>query len=84
MEQTWNISRTGSDVATLQENVQREIPSTGYGSIGVISDEKPNVRHDGVPLSKIIASGPADNAGIKAGDVILAINSHYLFTVKSN
>jgi hypothetical protein len=50
-------------------------------SLGVFSAENPNVRHDGVTLTSVTAGGPADQAGIKVGDVILAINDHYLFTV---
>src|SRR6266852_4112869 len=50
-------------------------------SIGVFSDGNPDVRHDGVTLTALTAGGPADQAGIKAGDVILSINDHYLFTV---
>jgi S1-C subfamily serine protease len=51
------------------------------GSIGVFSAENPNVRRDGVTLTSVTAGGPADQIGIKAGDVILAIDDHYLFTV---
>jgi len=51
-------------------------------SIGVFSDGNPEVRHDGVTLTALTAGGPADQAGIKAGDVILAINDHYLFTIR--
>jgi putative serine protease PepD len=40
------------------------------------------VRHDGVTVSQVVAGGPADEAGIKAGDVILAIDDHYLFTIE--
>ena len=50
-------------------------------SIGVFCDGNPDVRHDGVMLTALTAGGPADQAGIKAGDVILSINDHYLFTV---
>jgi len=50
-------------------------------SIGVFSDENPNVRHDGVTLTSVTEGGPAGQVGIKAGDVILAIDDHYLFTV---
>lgn len=32
-------------------------------------------------LTSVTAGGPADQAGIKTGDVILAINDHYLFTL---
>jgi len=46
----------------------------GVGSIGAWSDENPTVRHDGVVLSGVASGGPADQAGIKPGDVILAVN----------
>jgi PDZ domain len=49
-------------------------------SIGVFSDVNPNVRRDGITLAAVTPGGPADQVGIKAGDVILAINDHYLFT----
>jgi membrane-associated protease RseP (regulator of RpoE activity) len=54
----------------------------GDGSIGVSSDENPKVRHDGVSISRIAPGGPANRAGIQAGDVILAIDDHYLFTAE--
>ena len=33
-------------------------------------------------LTALTPGGPADAAGIKAGDVILAINDQYLFTIR--
>ena len=51
-------------------------------SIGASSDEDAKLRRDGVTLTAVPRGGPADQAGIKAGDVILAINDHYLFTVE--
>lgn len=51
-------------------------------SIGVRFDGNPDLRHDGVTLTALTPGGPADQAGIKAGDVILAINDHYLFTIR--
>ncbi len=36
----------------------------------------------GVTLTAVLQGGPADRAGIRAGDVILAIDDHYLFTVE--
>ena len=50
-------------------------------SIGVFCDGNPDVRHDGVTLTALTPGGPADQAGIKAEDAILAINDHYLFTI---
>jgi predicted metalloprotease with PDZ domain len=39
------------------------------------------VRHDGVELSDVVPGGPSDHAGLKPGDVILAIGDRFLFTV---
>jgi len=52
----------------------------GEGSIGASSEQNPTVRHDGVVLSQVTSGGPADQAGIKPGDVILAINGRFLYT----
>lgn len=51
-------------------------------TIGVFCDGNPDVRHDGVILAALTPGGPADQGGIKAGDAILAINGHYLFTIR--
>jgi PEGA domain/PDZ domain len=66
-----------SNVSTLNDVAV----SPRIASIGVFSDGNPTVRHDGVTLTSVSEGGPADQAGIKVGDVILAINNHYLFTV---
>jgi hypothetical protein len=50
-------------------------------TIGAFSNENPNVRHDGVTLTAVTEGGPADRVGIQAGDVILSIDNHYVFTV---
>jgi PEGA domain/PDZ domain len=50
--------------------------------LGASSDEKKGERHDGVRIDGITLGGPADNAGLKLGDYILAIDNHYLFTVE--
>ena len=55
---------------------------TADGTIGASSDGNPRVRHDGVTVSQVVAGGPADQIGIKVGDVILAIDGHYLFTIE--
>lgn len=51
-------------------------------TIGVFCDGSPDVRHDGVRLTALTPGGPADESGIKVGDFILAINNHYLFTIR--
>ena len=55
---------------------------TAHGTIGVSSDGNPSVRHDGVTVSQVVTGGPADQIGIKVGDVILAIDDHYLYTIE--
>jgi hypothetical protein len=50
-------------------------------SMGASSDEKPTVRRDGVTLSNVVVGGPSDKAGIMAGDVLMAIDNHYIYTV---
>jgi hypothetical protein len=49
--------------------------------IGVWFTGNPTVRHDGVEVSGVQPKGPADNIDIKPGDVILAIDGHFLFTI---
>lgn len=50
--------------------------------IGASFDGNPDARHDGVTLTTLTPNGPAAQAGLQAGDVILAINDHYLFTIR--
>jgi len=54
--------------------------AVAQATIGASCDDNPTLRHDGITLSHVVAGGPADQAGIRAGDVVLAINDHYLFT----
>lgn len=49
--------------------------------IGVSFAGNPTVRHDGVGIFGVRPKGPADSIDIRPGDVILAINDHYLFTI---
>jgi hypothetical protein len=51
-------------------------------TIGASTDGNPNVRHDGITLARIAPGGPAEQAGISVGDVILAVDDHYLFTAE--
>ena len=49
--------------------------------IGVWVTGSPTVRHDGIEISGVRPKGPADNIEIQPGDVILAIDGHYLYTI---
>jgi len=67
-----------------------ETPKTGsstpqpvvQGNIGVSCDGTPSVRRNGITVSQVVTGGPADQAGIKAGDLILAVNDHFLYTIE--
>jgi len=54
--------------------------AAAQGTIGASSDDNPTIRHDGITLSSVVTGGPADQAGMRAGDVVLAIDNHYLYT----
>lgn len=51
-------------------------------NMGASTDENPKVRRDGITLDRVTPGGPAEQAGIMAGDVILAVDDHYLFTAE--
>ncbi len=73
--------QAAADASTTSHQASSDPQIFKDASIGVFSDGNPDVRHDGVMLTALAAGGPADQAGIKARDVILAINDHYLFTI---
>jgi S1-C subfamily serine protease len=75
-----NVQRNSADASTKPAGTAANPQVLGESSIGAFAGGNPDVRHDGVTLTSVIAGGPADRAGIKAGDVILAINDRYLFT----
>jgi hypothetical protein len=82
---TAQTSRSISEIRPVtEEGIAKKDTSTAeappQGTIGVYNDDNPTIRHDGITLSRIVAGGPADQAGISAGDVILAIDDHYLYT----
>lgn len=74
-EESKTDARTGPD-GTVSTQVFSD------ATIGVSTDENPKVRHDGITLDHITAGGPAERVGIRAGDVILAVDDHYLFTAE--
>jgi hypothetical protein len=68
-------ARTGSDAIVSTQEFSDAI-------IGASTDEDPKVRHDGITLARITPGSPAEQAGIRVGDVILAVDDHYLFTAE--
>jgi PDZ domain len=55
--------------------------TSGQATVGMFAEGNINVRHDGITLTAVTPGGPADQAGIKAGDAILAVNDRYIFTI---
>jgi hypothetical protein len=51
-------------------------------SIGASFHGKPTIRHDGVEVYDVQQGGVAEDIGIKAGDFILALDDHYIFTIQ--
>jgi PDZ domain len=75
-----NVQRNNVDASTRPAGTAANPQVFREASIGALAGGNPDVRHDGVTLTSVIAGGPADHAGIKPGDVVLAINDRYLFT----
>jgi hypothetical protein len=77
----------GERKSNAQNSVDVSLLNTGSSpefkdaTIGAVSSENPTIRHDGITLDSVTPGGPSDRAGIKAGDVIVAVDDHYLFTV---
>jgi hypothetical protein len=69
-------------VQMKQQAGNEQQASNEYGFIGASSDGDPKLRHDGITLSRVAENGPAHQAGIRIGDVILAIDGHYVFTAE--
>jgi hypothetical protein len=77
VQSDWNHGQTRQDdVPQTTEQVFTD------ATIGVFAEGNPTVRHDGVILSSVAHDGPADRAGIRAGDVILAVDDRFLFTIE--
>jgi hypothetical protein len=82
----WNLREPdlrGSSQSADLKPLMNGLPSTAENSsIGAWCDEKPRIRHDGVRIDRIAPNGPADQAGLRIGDDILALDGIYLFTVE--
>jgi hypothetical protein len=66
-------------VVTTASTIRDPVPPEEI-LIGVWCSGNPTVRHDGVEISAVL-KGPADNIDIRPGDVILAINGHFVYTI---
>ena len=68
--------------ASMPEPEASTSQPTAHGTIGASCDGNRLVRHDGVTVSQVVTGGPAAQVGIEVGDVILAIDDHYLYTIE--
>jgi PDZ domain len=75
------VSGNSEHADALVAPAPKEINVVHDGSIGASGTGNPEVRHDGIVLSTVVPGGPADQAGLKAGDAILAIGNRFLFTI---
>jgi len=60
-------------------------PSAGMteeSRIGVWFTGSPTAKHDGLEISGVQPNGAAANLDIKPGDVIIALDGHYLYTIE--
>lgn len=75
-----NISQGRESAGSIATHEMPIAQAVAQGTIGASSDDNPTTRHDGITLSRVVAGGPADQAGMRDGDVVLAIDDHYLYT----
>jgi hypothetical protein len=84
------VDTTASDSPTSEAPpsgtsiIRNPLPAEGTGiesRIGVWFTGSPSVKHDGLEISSVEPKGPADNIDIKPGDVIIALDGHYLYTL---
>ncbi len=51
-------------------------------TIGAFFEGNPDVRTNGISVTAMTPSGPASRAGMRVGDVIVAVNDRYLYTIR--
>ena len=71
-------SKPHNDVAAVSPAPQ----SFSKATIGAFFDGNPDVRRNGITVAAVTPGGPAEQGGMKAGDTIVAVNDHYLYTIR--
>jgi Peptidase family M48/PDZ domain len=79
----WGVDETRETISHAVASPQTSNSTLGKQAfIGAWSDKKLRERGDGVEISRVEPHGPAEEAGLRIGDFILAFDGHYVFTVE--
>lgn len=73
---------THSDDPPRPTDAPQPIPPSGPGYFGAMSTDTPRIRHNGITLSGVERNGPAYQAGLQEGDVILIFAGEYIYTIE--
>jgi PDZ domain len=80
-ETAWTESGGVAEAMSSKPETSR-LQNASSGTIGASFDGNPTTRHDGITLTNVVRDGPSAQAGIKPGDVILAIDDRYSYTAQ--
>jgi hypothetical protein len=70
------------DPNTKQQDDPPPVQRFRNATIGAFFEGNPDVRRDGISVTAVTPGGPAQQAGIGVGDVIVAVNDRYLYTIR--
>ena len=70
------------DSKALVSSPETRPPTYSNATIGIFCEGNSDVHHDGVAITALTPGGPADQVGIKPGDFIVAIDDHFIFTIR--
>ncbi|MGA2979220.1 MAG: PDZ domain-containing protein [Terriglobales bacterium] len=68
--------------AKHQEDPPPSQQSFRNATIGAFFEGNPDVRRNGIEVTALTPGGPAQQAGMSVGDVVIAVNDRYLYTIR--